>query len=78
MLSRNKVRVQPLSGKPVLLDVEQYDTIGDVKRKLEAQENIPTYRQRLIFDGKELENDWTVMSCGIVDNSSIDLEQQRE
>ena len=67
--------MQPSSGKPILLKVEQYDTIGDIKRKLEAQENIPTYQQRLIFDRKQPEDDRTVMSCGIVDDSSIDLER---
>jgi ubiquitin C len=68
-----QIFIKTLQGKTITLDVSDSDKIGDIKDKIRDIEGIPSDQQRLVFNGKQLEDGNTIADYGIQADSSIHL-----
>ncbi len=68
-----QINIKLMTGETITLDVNAADIIQVVKQRIEDKTNIKVNMQRLIFDGKQLEDDKTLADYGIKDDDNIHL-----
>jgi ubiquitin len=65
--------VKTLTGKTVTIDVEEGESIEDVKAKISEKEGIPPEQQRLIFGGQQLQDAKTLQDYDVGDDATLHL-----
>lgn len=68
-----QIFVKKIDGKTMTLNVQQMDYVMYVKRKIIDKTGIPTKYQRLICDGKQLEDHRTLLSYNVEKESTFHL-----
>ncbi len=65
--------VKTLTGKTVSIEVEEGESIEDVKAKIAEKEGIPPEQQRLIFGGQQLQDSKTLDDYNVGDDATLHL-----
>jgi ubiquitin len=68
-----EIYVRTQSGKQLIIEVERTDRIEDVKRQIQDREGIPPDQQRLIFEGRQIEDGNILRDYDVEDESELHL-----
>ncbi|XP_006367213.1 polyubiquitin-like [Solanum tuberosum] len=68
-----QIYVSTLTKRRFKLMVESDDTIADVKAAIQEKEGIRFHKQRIIYNGRQLEDDKSLVDSGIQYNSELKL-----
>ena len=68
-----EVFVRLPTTRVITLSVDWDELVFSVKAQIQGKEGIPKKEQRLVFAGRELEDDKTLMAYNIQKDNTIDL-----
>ena len=71
-----KIFIKQFNGKQLTMEVIASDTVHNVKAKIEDREGIPSELQRLIYAGKQLEDDCQLSHYVIQQEATLNMIQR--
>ena len=73
VVERMQIIVKTRSGEYILVEAEPSDWVSSVKLKIQDKEGYRPDLQRLLFDGKPLDDGLTLLECQLGKNSTVEL-----
>ena len=70
---RMLIKVKTLTGKEIEIDIEPTDRVERIKERVEEKEGIPPPQQRLIFSGKQMNDEKTASDYKVTGGSVLHL-----
>jgi len=67
------IKVKTLTGKEIEIDIEPTDKVERIKERVEEKEGIPPPQQRLIFSGKQMNDEKTAADYKVQGGSVLHL-----
>ncbi|CEG00300.1 Ubiquitin supergroup [Ostreococcus tauri] len=67
------IKVKTLTGKEIEIDIEPTDSVERIKERVEEKEGIPPVQQRLIFGGKQMNDEKIAKDYNIEGGSVLHL-----
>ncbi|CCD26999.1 NEDD8 family protein RUB1 NDAI_0J01070 [Naumovozyma dairenensis CBS 421] len=67
------IKVKTLTGKEIPVEISGNEPVYRIKELLEEKEGIPPSQQRLIFQGKQIDDEQSVSSANLVDGMQLHL-----
>lgn len=68
-----QIFVKTLAGKTTTLEVQPSNTVLDCKKMLQDKEGVAVAEQRLIFEGKQMDDNSELNFCGVQEMSTLHL-----
>lgn len=68
-----QIQIKSINGKTRTIEVEKTDTVMQIKEKIQDKEGILPTEQRLIYAGKNLEDNRTMEDYNITTDSTLHL-----
>lgn len=65
--------IKTILGKKIIIEAEGEEPVGKIKRKIENKEGIPHHQQKLMREGRGLEDDHTLAFYGIRSGCALHL-----
>ena len=68
-----RIFIATLSGRSITIEVDSEDTVANIKAKVQDREGARPEDQRLLFRGKQLEDEYTLNDYQIINSSTLHL-----
>lgn len=67
------ITIAHLTGKKIAVTASKLHTVDEIKSRIQDVEGIPLDQQRLVFDGKQLQDHLTLGACGVSAGAVVHL-----
>ncbi len=71
--SELRINIKELSGGHYFLNIDAFSSVWDLKGKINTISQVAPERQRLIFSGRELDDDKTLRSYNVEEGRTVHM-----